>query len=542
MTPLTKVNRLFLSALLLTLPLLFLPTALNAQRLVVRAQKIYTVSDGVIENGMILIEDGKISRVGRGFDIPRGAQVLDATVVTPGFVDMHTHVGVYSIPMVPENSDGNESTNPITPQVRALDSYNFDDPAIAVGRAGGVTTVISRPGSANIIGGTSVAVKLKDGSPDEVVIKEIADLKMAIEGNPVGAYGGRGQMPATLMGVYYLAEKAFIEAQEYMESWAKYEEKKESGEDATPPSRDLGKEALVLALEGEIPVHIHVATASEIMSAIRLSDQFGFNLSLCHSYWAHLLVDALADRKDELHINIGPPMFFSYYDDALTFKNGPAILANAGYRVSLQTDALGGPQQNLRHLAMLTVRYGMKEEDALRAITLAPAEAMEMEDRLGSIEVGKDGDLVLLDGEPFEMLTSVEKVVIDGIVEYERDPVDRPTLATPSVPADRTLTVPGAAAEASRIAVRGGTVYTMAGAPIENGTVLIEDGKIVRVGRDLSVPSGYTVIDAEGFVVMPGLVSPRSYLGISSNWRSQSHTDETSKPVVPAMEVRHAIE
>jgi imidazolonepropionase-like amidohydrolase len=545
MTSPGTTKRHLLIALLLSLALPLLSTSLAAQSLVVRAEKIYTVSDGVIENGMILIEDGKIARVGRGFDIPRGVQVLDATVVTPGFVEMHTHVGVYSIPMVQENSDGNEATNPITPQVRALDSYNFDDPAIAVGRAGGVTTVISRPGSANVIGGTSVAVKLKDGSPSEVVIRENADLKMAIEGNPVGAYGGRGQMPATLMGVYYLAEKAFLEAQEYQRSWAKYEEEKAEGEEATPPARDLGKEALLLALDRKIPVHIHVATASEIMSAIRLADQFGFKLSLCHSYYAHLLVDALKDRKDELHINIGPPMFFSYYDDALTFKNGPAILANAGYRVSLQTDALGGAQQNLRHLALLAVRYGMREEDALRAITLAPAEAMDLEDRLGSIEVGKDGDLVFLDGEPFEMLTSVERVVIDGAVEYERPPTGMPIPGingAKPVAADRTLPLPAGAAQADRIAIRGGLVYTMAGAPIEGGTVLIEDGKITRVGRDLSVPSGYTVIDAEGFVVMPGLVSPRSYVGIGSNWRRQSHIDETSKPVVPAMEVKHAIE
>jgi imidazolonepropionase-like amidohydrolase len=289
-----------------------------------------------------------------------------------------------------------------------------------------------------------------------------------------------------------------------------------------------------MALEREIPVHIHVATASEIMSAIRLSDQFGFNLTLCHSYYAHLLVDALKDRKEELHINIGPPMFFSYYDDALTFKNGPAILANAGYRVSLQTDALGGPQQNLRHLAMLTVRYGMDRVDALRAITLAPAEAMELDQRLGSIEVGKDADLVLLDGEPFEMLTSVEKVIIDGSVEFERTPIERPVPGLPTTPSEddgRALTIPGNAAEAGRIAIRGGTVYTM-----------VEDGKITRVGEGLPIPSGYTTIDAEGFVVMPGLVSPRSYVGIGSNWRRQSHIDETSKPVVPAMEVKHAIE
>jgi imidazolonepropionase-like amidohydrolase len=532
--------------LLLLLLSFFLPkpsVSLSAQSLVVRAEKIYTVSNGVILNGMILIRDGKIAQVGRALDIPPGTQVLDAAVVTPGFMDMHTHVGVYSIPMVDENSDGNESTNPITPQVRALDSYNFDDPAIAVGRAGGVTTVISRPGSANVIGGTSVAVKLKDGPPSEVVIKENADLKMAVEGNPVGAYGGRGQMPATLMGVYYLAEKAFTEAQEYRESWARYEEKKAAGENGTPPARDLGKEALVMALEGEIPVHIHVATASEIMSAIRLSDQFGFHLSLCHSYYAYLLMDALEDRKDELHINIGPPMFFSYYEDALTFKNAPAILANAGYRVSLQTDALGGPQQNLRHLATLAVRYGMEEDDALKAITLAPAEAMELDDRLGSIEVGKDGDLVLLDGEPFEMLTSVEKVVIDGSVEFER-PGERPARLqlSPAVPPERALEYPPEAGSASRIAIRGGLVYTMEGDPIEDGTVLVADGRITRVGRELTVPPGYTVIDAEGFVVMPGLVSPRSYVGIGSNWRRQSHIDETSKPVVPAMEVKHAIE
>jgi imidazolonepropionase-like amidohydrolase len=234
----------------------------------------------------------------------------------------------------------------------------------------------------------------------------------------------------------------------------------------------------------------------------------------------------------------------SYYDDALSFKNGPAILANAGYRVSLQTDATGGPQQNLRHLAMLTVRYGMDPEDALRAITLAPAEAMALEDRLGSIDVGKDGDLVLLDGEPFEMLTSVEKVIIDGKVEFEGPPGRgvAEQAGAQALPPDRILNIPEEVSTARRIAVRGGMVYTMAGDPIDDGTVLVEDGKITRVGRGLAVPSGYTVIEADGFVVMPGLVSPRSYVGIGSNWRRQSHMDETSRPVVPAMEVKHAIE
>jgi imidazolonepropionase-like amidohydrolase len=535
-------RRFHRSILCSLLGLLSLSTALAAQSLVIRAERIHTVANGIIENGSILIEDGKISRVGVGFAIPGDVRILDATVVIPGLIDMHTHVGVYSVPRVDENSDGNEMTDPITPQVRAFDSFNFDDPAIAAGRAAGVTTVISRPGSGNIIGGTSVAVKLKDAPPDQMVLKEIADLKMAIEGNPIGAYGSKGKMPVTLMGVYHLAEKAFVEAEEYMESWEKHEREKAEDDDATPPARDLGKEALVMALKGEIPVHIHVATASEVMSAIRLADQFDLRISLCHAYYAHLLVDALQDRKDELHFNIGPPMFFSYYDDPLTFKNNPAILANAGYKVSLQTDALGGAQQNLRHLAMLTVRYGMEAEDALRAVTSAPAEAMDLADRIGSIEVGKDADLVLLDGEPFEMLTEVETVLIDGNVEYERARIDKPDLRSFATGSDQGLTLPPDLEQSNRIAVRGGLVFTMTGAPIEGGTVLIENGKINRVGDDVSVPNGYTVVDATGLVVMPGLVSPRSYVGIGSNWRRQSHIDETSKPVVPALEVKHAVE
>jgi imidazolonepropionase-like amidohydrolase len=340
-----------------------------------------------------------------------------------------------------------------------------------------------------------------------------------------------------------LADKAFIEAREYMESWEKYEKEKDEGKSVTAPSRDLGKESLVMALKREIPVHIHVATASEIMSAIRLADKYDLRLSICHGYWAHLLVDALQERKQDIHFNIGPPMFFSYFDDPLTFKNNPAILANAGYKVSLQTDALGGGQQNLRHLAMLSVRYGMKKDDALKAITLAPAEAVDLDHRLGSIESGKDADLVLLDGEPLELLTSVEKVIIDGTVAYERTGVETPDL-TPlaSNPETKTLALPSGLEQTERLAITGATLFAMTGPPIDRGTILIDEGKITQIGRDVSVPEGYSVIDAEGFVVMPGLISPRSYVGIGRNWRRQSHIDETSKPVVPALQVKHAVE
>lgn len=509
--------------------------------LLVKAERIYTAAGDVIEDGKILIKGGKIVGVGKDISPPRGTKEIHACVVIPGLIDIHTHLGVYSLPMVQENSDGNEMTNPITPQVRALDSFNFDDPAIKAGLAGGVTTIVSRPGSGNVIGGTSVAVKLKKAFPEEMILKEICDLKMAIEGNPVGVYGSRNQMPSTLMGVFHLARKAFLDAQDYQKSLEKYKKEKKKGEEATPPKRDLGKEVLVKALKREIPVHIHCATASEIASCIRLADEFNLKLSLGHCYWAYLIVDELAPRKD-VHFNIGPPMFFNYYQNALHFKNNAAILSNAGLKVSLQTDALGGSQQNLLHLAALCVRYGMNEEEALKSVTINAAEAVDLQERIGSIAKGKDADLVFLDGEPFEMLTSVEKVIIDGKIEYSSEKAEKafPQIAT--LQPQGNLSIPTSLKDAQDFALKGGTIYTMSGPPIEKGIILVKGGKIQKVGKRLDIPEGWTVIDASQFVVMPGLISPRSYIGISSNWRSQSSIDEISKPVVPELEVKHAIE
>jgi imidazolonepropionase-like amidohydrolase len=507
----------------------------------IKAKKIYTVSQGIIENGMILVEKGKIIQVGKNMPVPKGVPVLEAEVVIPGLIDAHTHVGVYSLPNVDENSDGNEMTNPITPQVRALDSFNFDDPAIQAGLAGGVTTVISRPGSGNVIGGTSVAVKLKNAPPQEMVLKEVCDLKMAIEGNPVGVYGTKNQMPGTLMAVYYLARKAFIEAQEYIKNWETYEKDKKDGKDVTPPKRDLGKEALALALKREIPVHIHCATASEIVTCIRLADEFNLRLSLGHCYWAYLIVDELAKRKD-VHYNVGPPMFFNYFEDPLSFKNNPAILSEAGLKVSLQTDALGGAQQNLRHLALLCVRYGMKEDEALKSVTLHGAEAVGLEARIGSIAPGKDADLVFLDGEPFDLLTSVRKVLVDGRVEYKNEAGQRPALGE-SVPSARAaLTLPPGLEAGSSLAIKAGRIFPISGPAFSDGVILIENGKIKSIGKGAAIPAGVPVVDAREFTVMPGLISARSYVGITSNWRMQSSIDEPSKPVVPELEVKHAVE
>lgn len=510
--------------------------------LLIKADKLYTMKNGVIASGMVLIKNGKIERVGKNISVSEEAAVMKGKTVLPGFIDIHSHLGVYSLPRVEENEDGNEATDPLTPQVRALDSFNFDDPAIDVGLAGGVTTIVSRPGSANVIGGTSVAVKLKKAPPQEMVLKEICDLKMAIEGNPVGVYGAKKRIPSSLMAVYYLARKAFLDAQEYKEEWETYEQKKKQGEDGVPPQKDLGKEVLVKALEREIPVHIHCATASEVMSCIRLAEEFDLRLSLGHCYWAYLIVDELKKHRD-VHFNVGPPMFFNYFENPLTFKNNPLILSKAGLKVSLQTDALGGTQRNLRHLASLCFRYGMKEEDALKTITLTAAEAVGLEERLGSIEKGKDADLVFLDGEPLEFTTSVEKVLIDGEVQYLNPQAENNNkFNTPIPTAQKELELPSDFKEPQKFAVKGGGIFTMNGSTLKKGVVLVKEGKIEKVGPDISIPSSYQVIDAQDFVIMPGLVSPRSFVGISSNWRNQSSINEPSQPIVPQLRVKHALE
>jgi len=184
----------------------------------------------------------------------------------------------------------------------------------------------------------------------------------------------------------------------------------------------------------------------------------------------------------------------------------------------------------------------MTEEDALKSITINAAEAVDLAGRIGSIDPGKDADLVLLDGEPFEFLTSVEKVIIDGRVEYENE--TGPVARTRSFPpqAGHTLAIPDEVLGADRFALKGGTVYPMSGPALENGIVLIKNGKIEKVGVELAIPAGYPVIDARDFVVMPGLVAARTHIGLTSNWRMQTSTDETSGPVVPEIEVKHGIE
>ena len=404
---------------LVCLLLLAAPAAAAERPIVIRGGTVYPISGAPLPNGTVLIRDGKIAAVGADLPVPRRATIIDAAggAVMPGMIDLHSHLGLYSYPEARANADGNESTDPITPHMRAIDAFHLHDPALAESLRGGVTTVIARPGSGNIIGGLSVLIKLR---PDPTTIEDLlirapGDMKMVLEWNPILSYGRRDRQPATRMDVYALARQALQEARDYQEKWTEYVAKRATGEEATPPARDLKLEALALILDRKLPVHIHTSRADEVMGALRLMDEFNLDANLGHAEWGYLVPEPIKER--DVVAVIGPRLFRPDPVD-MAWKNIPAILDQAGVRVALNTDHPIVQQNHMLYQAGLAVRYGMDEAAALAAVTLVPAQAIRIDDRVGSLEPGKDADVVVLDGDPLEVTTRVLQVFIDGQSVY----------------------------------------------------------------------------------------------------------------------------
>ena len=378
---------------------------------------IKTVTKGDLA-GSVLIEGGKIIAVGDTFDVPAGTKKVDGTgkILTPGLVDSHSHLGLGPSGGVTED---NENSNPSTPELRIIDSihpegvaphrYSFRD---AVRE--GVTTVIARPGSGNVIGGMSAVLKLRGGTVDDMILKFPVDMKMAM--GKKGGYASKGQFPMTKMGTAYVVRKAMIEAVDYKNSLNKYEAEKAKKKDVIPPKRDLGHEAMMLVLDKKLPVHVHASPVDDIMTAVRLHDEFGFSkLSIAHGDESYKIADILAEKG--VMVVVGPQMIT--YDDKGALINIADYLVRHGVEVNIMTDADVVQQEYLRFQAAVAVKYGMDPAEALRAVTINPARWAGLEDRIGSIEVGKDGDLVLFDGDPFDVRTRVEMVFIEGKLVFD---------------------------------------------------------------------------------------------------------------------------
>ncbi len=515
--------------------------------LLIRGGTLFTITHGTIENGDLLIKDGRIAAVGRSLDAPRDAQVIDAAgrYVMPGIIDTHSHMGVYPWPEVDANSDGNELTDPVTPFVRAVDSVWAEDPEFALARAGGVTTVQILPGSGNLIGGESVTVKLR---PDVDVGRMIFEgaprgIKMALGENPKGVYGARTKMPSTRMGNMAMFRDAFNAARNYKAKWDAWRAKKES-ERGAPPDTDLKLATLADVLDGKLRVHVHSYRKDEILLFLKIADEYGFKVaSFQHCLEGYKIADELKRR------DIAVATFAQWWGYKVEAWDGiphnAALLARRGIRVSIHSDS-GNLIQRLYNEAAVAARYGLSEQDALKAITINAASALGIDDRVGSLDVGKDADIAIFTRHPLDMYTLVEKTLIDGRVVFDRGktptPTDLPAAPPlpkdPSAPDPATLVPPAdPVSDTGLYAYTGARVFTMAGPPIDDGTVIVEKGLIREIGPGLRPPARATVIDAKGLWIFPGLIESHTSLGLSEIdlVKVMRDEDEGTDPVLPQL-------
>ena len=366
-----------------------------------------------IEKGEILVDGGKIRAVGRRLKAPRGCKTIDAgdCLVTPGLVDAHCHVGLHEEAVRWEGLDINERSDPVTPQMRAIDGLCPTDEGLSLALAAGVTSCLTGPGSANVMGGTFVAIKLCGDCVDDMVIRNPVAMKIAFGENPKGCYGQNGsKTPVTRMAIAALLRDTLFRA-------ARYRDEKDAAtkEGKTPPF-DIKLEALQPVLSGEIPLKAHAHRADDIATALRIAEEFGLRITLDHCTEGALIVNRLvkAGRPCLIGPSLGSKSKYELRNKS--FKT-PGILDAAGVEVSIITDAPVIPLEYLPLCAGLAVKAGMKEESAWRAITLNPAKAGGIDARVGSLEPGKDADIVAFNGNPLREIAAKPRfVMVDGEV------------------------------------------------------------------------------------------------------------------------------
>ena len=374
---------------------------------------IKTMAGPDIENGAILIDDnGKIAAVGADIPCPEGAQVIDAEgrLVTPGCVDAHCHIGLDNQGMGWEGRDFNEIVDPITPQMRAIDSINPMDEAFGLGLKGGVTTVCTGPGSANVVGGTFVAMKLAGKRVDNMIVKEPLAMKCAFGENPKRCYGqGSKKAPMTRMGTAALLRELLFKTRRYMED-------KEAGKN---PGFDFKLESMIPVMKGELPLKAHAHRHDDILTSIRIAKEFGVKLTLDHCTDGALIADELA--KEGLPAFVGPTFGGKSKIELINKSfDTPKVLREAGVDIAIITDAPVIPIQYLPMCAGLAHNAGLNYEESWKAITSAAAKLTGIGDRVGSLEVGKDGDVVIWTADPMTVLAAESAcTIVDGKIVYQ---------------------------------------------------------------------------------------------------------------------------
>ncbi len=383
--------------------------------LVIKNAKLYTITDGIIEGSLLIDELGKIQGLG-DVTIPENATIIDAAgkVVMPGMIDAHGHAGVYEEGLGFEGSDGNEMTDPITPHLRALDAINPHEEGIPEALKAGVTAMCILPGSANVVGGLGVVVHLYGNTVEDMIIKEDGGLKMAFGENPKRVYSGQKKTPSTRMATAAILRENLVKAQNYL---AKLEQAQKDPD--KPVERDLKMEVFVRVLKRELPVRAHAHRADDIMTALRIAKEFNLDMSIEHCTEGHKITKEL--KEAGVWALVGPTISNRSKVELqeLSF-NTLRVLWEAGIPVTITMDHPVVPVGYLPTAAAYAVKAGLPYDEALKAITINPAKLLGIDDRYGSLEVGKMADIVLWNGDPLDIQSEVEQVFIHGEVVYSR--------------------------------------------------------------------------------------------------------------------------
>ena len=402
-------------------------------------KEIIRVTSEPIKNGFILINsDGKIEDIGLEKDLPPGIETFDASewIAFPGLVDPHCHATVFEESIGLGLGDGNESTNPITPHIRVIDAINPDDKGLRRALAGGMTTICVTPGSGNVVGGIMTTIKTHGKIADDMVIQEISGIKCAFGENPKRLYGSRDVTPSTRMGSLGLFRQLLVETQNYMNKLAEYEKKlKQYKEDfkkfntkkdkdskrpdePTKPDKDIKYESMIPIMKKKIPLRAHAHQANDIISAVRLAKEFDLLIYIDHCSEGHLILDFLVENH--IPAIVGPTLS---YKSKIETRNKTwktlGILYDAGLLVALTSDHPVTHCQYQFIYAIMAHREGISRQGAFEIITINGAKILGLEDRLGSLEIGKDADILLLNGDPLDARTKVMRVYIDGTSVFD---------------------------------------------------------------------------------------------------------------------------
>jgi len=536
-------------------------TRASAPPIVIKGGTVFTITKGTIPNGTVVIRDGRIAAVGANIEVPAGAEVVDATgrFVTPGIVDQHSHIA--------EDST-NEAGTTVSSMTNIIDVLDPSDVNIYRDLAGGLTVANVLHGSANPIGGTNTIIKLRWGrkrAEDLVFDAGVPGLKFALGENPKdmprgGApSAGPSRYPLSRPGVEYVIREALTRAKAYQKAWQDYERRRKAGEDVLPPRRDLQLEPIVEVMEGRRLAHVHAYRSDEMLMMLRIADEFGFKVcSFEHGLEGYKIAKELAAHGAAVGTFSD---WWGYKVEAIdAIPYNAAIMMRKGVLVAINSDSAEHARRLNTEAAKCMKWGGLTEDEALSMVTINPAKILRVDRRVGSLEAGKDADVVIWSKHPLSAYTTADRVYIDGALYYDRKAdeqrvadvqKEKEALLAAERGQRRTTTPPdsppaaggnghdhGSASDQSRlgasparsilapvlqptaqpkgvIAITNAKIFPVTKPAIERGTIVIRDGRIEAVGANITPPPGAKIVDVAGEEVYPGWINAKTTIGLT---------------------------